>query len=107
LAGSNVELKEITNLWHGYPSIFWDPTCNSCPKWFDGFGNIIKHLLENLKTGAVGTVNLLTDANKLDYVGNGVLRKFSQTEFSEAFIGTNINLDDYGYVWIPNACLNK
>lgn len=92
-------------MWHAYPSIFWDASRNKYDT-FDGFGNIIKHLLENLVSGSE-SVTLLSTGDKFNYLTAGVLRKFSQTEFSEEAVWGSEDLDYYGWVWIPNACLSK
>lgn len=105
--GANVHLEQIANMWHTYPSIFWGADNNPSYRGFDGFGNTIKYILENLQKNAVGSVSLLTSGDRFNYENCGVLRKFSQTEFSEAFLGFNIGLDDYGWIFIPNACLTK
>lgn len=52
-------------------------------------------------------MSLLSSADIDNYLTCGVLRKFSQIEFSEALIFTSENIDYYGWVWIPTACLSK
>lgn len=106
LAGANVVLNLIDNLWHGYPSVFW-PDWNGTYKAFDGVGNILKHLFENLLTGSESVTLLNPNTEAENYLNAGVLRKFSQTEFSEELIGFSEDIDYDGYVWIPNACLSK
>lgn len=105
LAGANPILNLIDNLWHGFPSIFF-PDWNGTYKGFDGVGNILKHLLENLQVNSE-SVTLLNSGDVDNYKDAGVLRWFSQTEFSEEWVGLSEDLDYRGYVWIPNNCLNK
>lgn len=103
--GSNPILYSDANLWHGVPGIFYDANSNA-PNWFDGYGNGFKHIFENALNGAE-SVTLLTSSDSANYENGGVLRKFSQWEFVDEFVGLEVDLDYYGYVWIPNACLSK
>lgn len=62
--------------------------------------------MENLQSGSQ-SVNLLTTNDKYNYLNGGILRKFSQTEFFESFVGTGIGLDYYGWIFIPPHCLSN
>lgn len=90
---------------HTWPSLWWPFSWKYTD--YDGFGNIMKHLLENLPTNPVSSVTLLTDSDSENYVNGGVLRKFSQKEFAEEGLWETDGLAEYGMVWIPNYCLTN
>lgn len=56
-------LETIANLGHEYPSIFWPASYTWKDTSYDLFGNMMKYILENLKEGAVSTVNLLSSSD--------------------------------------------
>ena len=65
-------------------------------------GNILKHLLTNLKADAVPVSDW--SPGDTDWKSKGVLKKFQQSEFLDTWVWETDGLAPYGYVYYPYKC---
>lgn len=62
----------------------------------------MKHLLTNLKTGAIPESEWAE--GDTDWKNKGVMRKFHQSEFLDTYMWQIGGLNTYGYIYYPYKC---
>lgn len=86
---------------HEVPSLYYiDPDYSYS---YDLAGDLFEHLLTNLESNSVSSINDATS----DWQSAGIYKRFLQTEFVDKNMFEFSGLARFGYVYYPNSCLTN